>query len=1022
MVLGAGVSEAGMAGPSAPGLGIPGPRAVSPQITQITKPARFTQVSQGKCEELFRIQPTSATQTQQIDIKWANKLVSSVPAEDGIRADFVSYLMSLDDSQLNRLKTFSVAMDRDFKSLATPGSVLNELNKFDRSNGPHSGWKELLSYYKIRVQNPSDVTAYDTWLKTELHALFIIENLYLSTDPGSKQLLSQLRLKNQILNHLKLMGMKGPPFGLIKDQLLVISEARWGFHQLVKLDTWINTLALSRAEHELGLIGYEYKRLPYGLSLISVGEKKSLKFANTTELMAFYRKYLNENNDRSSPLFTDDIAGKMRRSAIRQSLLFGLEVEYIPSQWRAILEDYRPHFMGETEWLNLEFQQRSATFSKYIQSKGKKAEFHRTMRAPIWLPSVIFGENNGNLEINRLLFNSFEEVKKSVAQFESRYGVGSYQGHVSFPTGLAASGLAGYTIFESDLAQLKTLERNYILYQKNSTFDLARNLYHPTLGPLGVLDQKKIVEAEARVLSGRSAPLGLTRTTYAPVFRLINENDSLFIGSPLAGSPFTSPPITSFSLNLNLNHNFFCRTSKTRGRIAFEFRQFHSRSNDLLGAMQEFAEDVVEVEGLEKWSEFANVRLIDRSAAVTKLLELKFGYQVERVAQLVDNLSKYINSINHSKMRVGGAYPAGERVLFPLRDWGNHPAITGYPDWSERLAAQSRISMATRAFARDLGALASMSVVVDEQMAKEIKVLVARWAFDAKIATLLKEYKSAELLDTTQVSLQKLTNAHKDRITYIEDGVYLPNVRGDSNAEAKIHFQYRKKSVPVYNLKSDYIEIGAQYSKFLLNSIELIYSDEKPIGHIRLRIGDRIYSLGKYRIATRKQFESHNLDPGKNATTGYVWRVPFSHINKVIPEIEQLFNNTVNYNLFGFDRTSRILSVRELHDPSTYKGLEYQRRHGLSLLFSKDIDLLTGFRVSENGEVFIETPDGNRIEAIEDERGLCVQGFSCSTSATYILHKYFAIDLPIQIGADSLNKLLAAPDFDQPPDAIIRYK
>lgn len=541
------------------------------------------------------------------------------------RASLLRYVETLSSERLSRFKNLAGKIDRDLYLVSEPGSLPHAFSELPGLRTRQAILKELFQYYRIKIEDPENTAAYADWIKSEIHVAFLIEDLSTSGLLTDERILASLRGQHPIVRHLGLNGIRGPPFGDIREiEVPRASGSRRSTPRAITLDRAVDALAFSRALSEWNVVASENG---FEATLPHPTGARRLTVATSAELLQLFRASLTDRIDRSSPEFLR-VAPYSLNGQRSKRITFGLEAEYGPDVSHRILSDYRPSGVPDAPWLQMSPSERARASAELISRERKNATFVKLAGAPDWLPSTLAGEGNGNFEFNQLIFTSIEDARSLLARLEDRYGRGSYHGHVVFLRDDAFSGVTGYSVFEADFAQLRTLERNFAIYLQNPTFELARNVFHHSLGPLGEADRLALMAAELGVRRGRATNLDRTLKTYAPILRT---------------------------------------DAYPEGLVGIELRQFHNRSEELLTSMERLSQELETTGRLDLYKTFELVPLIDRASALSQFRALGFNRQVPQLDHFIDGLTRHLSRSLEQQFHgdvIGGEIEIGERLLF----------------------------------------------------------------------------------------------------------------------------------------------------------------------------------------------------------------------------------------------------------------------------------------------------------------------------------------------------------------------
>ena len=890
----------------------------------------------------------------------AHKIPKAEILEVGDRLSLINFIKALNPEQQKVFLGLNKRFNRDLYLMTQTGSLTEAFFDVTGFDSLTQVFNEVFEFYKIVVTKGYDVEYLKRWVKSEIHALYLLEFLYLSPDPTSKLALSKIRKDNIHFSRLSLTGLDGPPFKNLRRVKIKTKDSEPSF----KFNSVRDALDFSEAVKTY-TITYANRKFILNVSSPSGGYRVEVK--SKEEVIQIYRTQL-KLAQRGQALVNQ--TQNQARAHQRTKVTYGLEAEYVPNVSSKILEDYRTAAYTDQQWRSLPVGQKSKLFEDLIREHGKDAKFIKLKTSPKWLPDFLYGENDGNYEFNGLIYQSLEECKVFIDRLETRYGKPSWQGHVVFPRNTLVQGLAGYSVFEGDLVQLNTLERHYDIFLQNPGFKkMAGNLFHHSLGPMGPMDLVNLTQAERDALRGKDIRLDKTHKVNAPVFRTQPYGD---------------------------------------GSIGFEFRQFHNRSQELLAAMSQLSIEIEMGQGLSQFAKFANIKMQSQAVALKVASGLGAPMRSSWLNIFIYKLTHYIKAKNPGTS-MGGMHLAGERFLFPLRDWSQHPLVNDLSDIDKKNKID-QINRASLTYATEFKSLVEKSIV-DAEVETKLRFLITRWAHEAGLAELFFKYKENFMLNSNDQALDNFFKRYQplakpsQRITTLPD---LPLILSErSTLETKYYSFSKADDVQA-------LFASADYQLFLQNSVEIIFTPTTFEGHIQLRVGDRIYAFNYIETVLRENFKSVSLKKGK---LGFVFFVPAERIRKVQAEINQFYNNSQSYNLVGFDGYSGELALFERFAKGSYQGLKYSSNY---VRAANNLPA-QGLIVRDGDDVFVETPNGNTYRAFDTERGVCVRGLNCGSSAIFVLKTFLGIELESFLGAVKLKNQFVDQTAATRPDVIIDY-
>lgn len=879
---------------------------------------------------------------------------------DSKSIEFNKYLESLSLEEKAKLKELSPSMNQMFLNLQDEKTLIGSLpgmsvdQKFDFANFVY---RELLKEQTSR----GALDKIEKLVDSDQKALIVYEILKGVKSKQASNVISGLSsLKKFDVVHT--FSARGPPY---KSALEInVKQTSGSEGKSLKFDSVEEAIKFSkyaaryRIRQDVNSGNFEVK-LPDSekATLVTVSGKDNVLYLihkfeerNGVEFAKLTSKYLFEGDP-------------------KRPITFGIESEMNFVENPNLLLDYKIIGYDQNAWNDLPLKERlEAAKTARLKVDPKTPFLEKLPGRNEKLPKIIINEGDGNVELNGLVFHNLDEVKDFVKYIDNRYGKSSLQGHVVRDNKSELQGISGFTVFESDHAQIRSLDRHFELHSKDNTFVPGKNLSHHSLGPLSDKDLALYKKSEAHVGMGKKSDVdsSSSRIVYAPVLR-------------------TEP--------------------YPKGKVGVELRQYHKRSDELLRGMQDLASDMSKENGLANYFQFSKIELINDKLPQARAKEL--GVNLSRKWKggffsddtFFKETGKKIRS-EFPNLMYGGADPE-QRFFYPLRDWTNYPSVKMLPA-KEQAEAVRKINEATRDYL----------IVLDKKVTnfngrsvtpndiKEMQIAASIWA---------KKSGLKEILDGHAHSLKNKDVSAKP--AYIID-VKTTDKRTSPEGSAEL-FEKSIKSFPngkSYEeivLKKDIPETLPRYQEFLEETVEVIYSPTGPFGHINLRVGERVYSFNDVQSVSINQFKAMK----KDGRVGYAFEVSSEKIAKLKHDLERFYSDSRDFNVPPFDAYSPKVDVKAV-DNGTVQFKSSSPNYGNNKKAAADI-------VDDGNDAYLESPSGMKYPLERKNDGTyCTQSFSCATSATHLLKKSFGIDVEFEQGAKSLKELLEAgnpkgtsPDF-----------
>ena len=428
---------------------------------------------------------------------------------------------------------------------------------------------------------------------------------------------------------------------------------------------------------------------------------------------------------------------------------------------------------------------------------------------------------------------------------------------------------------------------------------------------------------------------------------------------------------------------------RSGGSIALDYSPLDGSSARMLAAMDRFSAHMALSGDLAAFAPFGATELISSALPAERFKEL--GVEADPA--------------RWSRLRAG--------LLLPLRDWKNHPIVKGLPT-DERGTIQADIDRATREYIKSMNVLLAASPLDSPK----ILAAAARWGYNVQLSHYFEVFRTRTLAATgsrgpPMVSrLPFVKSVQKDVL--LLDGV---SAEKKTFPDGRQYLSYRVG----WENRPD----ASSYERFLDSTVEPIYNGGGPFGHINLRVGRRIYSFNYTLNTSRNDFSLNRMPINR---TGFVFRVDPEKIRAVHDELEKIYRNSENNNVPPFEAVHRS-QENDPHpfDESSPKLEILSSEIGWIQLRSatptgRNNGAIRAHLVENGTNAYLRTNDGFEYPVLIEGGKKYVQSLSCASSATYVLKKYFNIDIAFNPGAKSLNRALEDGNAGrQAPDAIINY-
>lgn len=254
------------------------------------------------------------------------------------------------------------------------------------------------------------------------------------------------------------------------------------------------------------------------------------------------------------------------------------------------------------------------------------------------------------------------------------------------------------------------------------------------------------------------------------------------------------------------------------------------------------------------------------------------------------------------------------------------------------------------------------------------------------------------------------------------------------------HLPYLQQSLKRFkNTDEAYVEYFMEkgawkkpgYQKFLEDTAEIVFLPHSSIhGHIRLRIGNKLYGFENVRRTFMSPFapdrifkQERPLKRGKKAgNMGVVFVLTKEQkevLSERLTEIDKFYQSSERYNLPPFDGKGET-QVKVLVDEAMGK-IKYHSPTPPSAVGNRSPVQATLEEV--DGEKYLVAPNGLRQIVFENEKGeLVTRSYSCSSSACHVMNNFLGMDIKDMPYAGSfMTHLKNGAEGHLKPDAIIHY-
>jgi hypothetical protein len=439
-------------------------------------------------------------------------------------------------------------------------------------------------------------------------------------------------------------------------------------------------------------------------------------------------------------------------------ITFGLEFELRLEEVPGILNSYRLKTLSEQQWYSLSLEER-LKLALEAQKKNNDIEdiLIRLEGANPALPKGLFPEPHGTLEGNNIIYDNLGELHELVSYMSEHFGKFSWQPHVVVDANAEFKGMAGYTLFEFDRNQLKTLENGYQRYLRNPEGIPSANLVHYSLGPVDEKIAVKLRESDDYLENG------------------IMEVDT-------SGVKAVSAP------------HFRVEGPYGKGKMGFELRQFHKRYTDMFDALTKLGRDMNDLGSLGHYGSFKKADQVSKDTIKNTLSR----YMIPQ--EDIDDFELFFLALSDEILKYNRAMGGGRsgadyehRLLYPLRNWLEHPIRESLGE-VEKEAFDEVTKTAQLKFISQVKELMLKNDVteVDSKTLEEVRILIAEWAHQSNYSRFFESFS-----DTIKGEKRDLHYS------------YLPDIKFfDEIGEKSYKFKQATKNISYENYLDNTIEVA----------------------------------------------------------------------------------------------------------------------------------------------------------------------------------------------------------------------
>jgi hypothetical protein len=178
------------------------------------------------------------------------------------------------------------------------------------------------------------------------------------------------------------------------------------------------------------------------------------------------------------------------------------------------------------------------------------------------------------------------------------------------------------------------------------------------------------------------------------------------------------------------------------------------------------------------------------------------------------------------------------------------------------------------------------------------------------------------------------------------------------------------------------------YLKMKENTVEIIYENIEPFGHINVRIGTEIYSFNYIESTSQYAFDVTRISSGK---IGYLFRSDKKVIDKMKDKIQKFYRNSQRHNVPPFDAYSGQLEIVKEGNKLRYKSTA--PAHGNNNTISNEVKL-----VDDTSGAYLMTPDGEKYSLLKSGDKYYTNSYSCSSATTCVMDQFLGMPIDKELG------------------------
>ncbi|MCO4756157.1 MAG: hypothetical protein KC478_16870, partial [Bacteriovoracaceae bacterium] len=455
--------------------------------------------------------------------------------------------------------------------------------------------------------------------------------------------------------------------------------------------------------------------------------------------------------------------------------------------------------------------------------------------------------------------------------------------------------------------------------------------------------------------------------------------------------------------------------ARQSGRIINEVRDCHKS----LDCIKNRVERTIEIhkEGKERFLEALKFRAFDKDEALEQLIGATRKTAQNKKSPVSFMLEELFEADPRPK-----ALKIGANFAYPFRDWQGHIKLLSNESKASGVNLKETIAAAQDLYAKKLigiEQLYSAQKLSSPEAIQKIQAALVEFAHESKLYPALKSWLNPKTIKKVVAS----------KTVELEPVLVKSEIIDKLEKVPLVNKLSTQGEVPVYTMLE-----GARFSavknnhykSFVEDTVEVIYQDIEPFGHVYLRIGDERFT---YNWIKKTSTGKYSVDRVTDGSTGFVLRLNKDKMKELKEEIVAFYEDSAKYNVPPFDsyapeleihieeKTGFLYKLLGSKQTLSYKSKSPKGANTESI--GKKVKL-----VDDGDHAYLLTPEGRKYDVSKRGDRYFIQSQSCSSSATCVLNRFLGVEIDPKLGkrgAKHLKKVLSERGKDHFVEAIIKY-